>query len=162
MNSNTLAVVQQYLNSHSVLCLATSQSDRPWVSPVFYATTDAGLLFLSASHTRHCKNIAVNRNVSASIQRDYSDWNDIKGIQLEGIVVMVPENQKAQMIEHYSEKFPVTGDNAPPAIAKALDKIQWFQLIVSKLFYIDNSQGLGHREDVDPSLFYRTTPSEIS
>lgn len=124
------------------------------MSPVFYATTNAGLIFLSAPHTRHCKNIAVNANVSASIQHEYSDWADIKGIQLEGVVAVVPEHQKLQVIEQYSAKFPVTGDQAPPEIAKALDKIQWFQLIVSKLFYIDNSRGLGHREEIDPSLLF--------
>lgn len=154
MNSNTLIAVRQYFKSHNVLCLATTKDNQPWVSPVFYATGKAGLIFLSAPHTRHCKNIAENANVSASIQREYIDWNEIKGLQIEGNVVLVSEDCKPQVIECYSAKFPVTGDKAPPAIANALDKIQWFQLNISKLFYIDNAQGLGHREQIDPALLF--------
>lgn len=154
MTSNTLSVVRQYLKSHNVLCLATSLQDQPWVSPVFYACTSTGLVFLSAPHTRHCKNLAANPKVSASIQREYSDWQVIKGLQLEGSAGIVPDHLREKLIAQYAGKFPVTGDHAPPEISRALDKIQWYQVVVSKLFYIDNAKGLGHREDLDPALLF--------
>jgi len=145
--TNTQPLIQQYLQSHNVLCLATATDNLPWVAPVFYASDDTGLIFLSAPHTRHCKNIALNPNVSASIQQEYSEWQDIKGLQLEGIVRRVSDANRARVIDRYALKFPITGDQAPPEIAKAIDKIQWFYLIVRKMFYIDNSKGLGHREE---------------
>lgn len=152
---DTLSAARTYLNTSSVLCLATVQGEQPWVAPVFYSVFGDGLVFLSAPHTRHCQNIACNPRVSASIQKDYNDWQDIKGIQLEGSVVIVPDAHKPQVIERYSQKFPVTGESAPPEIAKALDKIQWFQLKVQRLLYIDNSQGLGYRQEVDPVALFR-------
>lgn len=155
---DTLSAIQpairRYLDSHNVLCLATAQDNQPWVAPVFYSVFKTGLVFLSAPHTRHCKNIAANPNVSASVQEDYNDWNDIKGIQLEGKAMLVPDFSRAAVVECYAQKFPVTGHKAPPAIARALDKILWFEVRVDNLYYIDNSKGLGHREEVDPiSLF---------
>ena len=153
MDSSQL-LIREYLQSHNVLCLATTLDNHPWVSPVFYANDDTGLIFLSAPHTRHCKNISVNPRVSASIQQEYSDWDRIKGIQLEGEVTLVTAQHRAQVIDRYAKKFPVTGDQAPPEIAKAIDKIQWFYLIVRKMFFIDNSKGLGNREEVDLSNLF--------
>jgi uncharacterized protein YhbP (UPF0306 family) len=143
------AQVQQYLQSHNVLCLATSAADCPWVSPVFYSVYNEQLIFLSAPHTRHSTNISNNPTVSGSVQNDYGNWEDIKGIQLQGQVKQVTDT--APVIEAYAKKFPVTGDDAPPQIARALDKIGWYAITVELLYFIDNSKGLGHRIELDPA-----------
>lgn len=39
--------------------------------------------------------------------------------------------------------------NIPPAIAKALAKVRWFRLVPEHLHLIDNSHGLGHRDEID-------------
>jgi len=145
-----IATAKQYLLRHNVLCLATSFHDEPWVSPVFYAVHRGQLVFLSAPHTRHSSNIKMNSTVSASVQDDYRNWEDIKGIQLQGRVVPVAD--ASSVISAYSDKFPVTGPDAPPQIARALDKIGWYTLDVDLLYFIDNSKGLGHRVALDPTL----------
>lgn len=144
----------RYLAAHNVLCLSTCVDDIPWVSPVFYSLVNSRIVFLSASHTRHCKNIALNPKISASIQQDYKDWSDIKGIQLEGTVSCVQGDDTQAVVKAYSEKFPITGDSAPREIRDALDKISWFSLTVSRLYYIDNSKGLGHRTKLDPARLF--------
>lgn len=141
---------RQYLLQHNVLCLATTTNDTPWVAPVFYAVYAGKLVFLSAPHTLHCQNIASNPQVSASVQEDYSDWSEIKGIQLQGRVCGVNNADKQAVIRTYSEKFPVTGADAPSEIVNALDKISWFEMSVEKLLFIDNSKGLGYRAELDP------------
>ena len=148
--SDDAVSAREYLLNHNVLCLATSSKDEPWVSPVFYAIHTGQLVFLSAPHTRHSSNIRTNPLVSASVQDDYKNWEEIKGIQLQGRVEQLTET--APVIAAYSEKFPVTGPDAPPQIARALDKIGWYSLQVELLYFIDNSKGLGHRVELDPAL----------
>ena len=151
-NTNTADVnaAKEYLTRHNVLCLATSTADAPWVSPVFYAVHAGQLVFLSAPHTRHSTNLKLNPAVSASIQDDYKNWEDIKGIQLQGKVEQLIDTES--VIAAYSRKFPVTGPDAPPQIARAIDKIGWYSLRVELLYFIDNSHGLGHRVELDPAL----------
>ena len=146
---------RRYLREHNVLCLATSADGLPWVAPVFYAVCADKLVFLSSPHTLHCRNIASNPQVSASVQEDYSDWAEIKGIQLQGCVSSVDSANRQSVIRAYSEKFPVTGSNAPAEIVNALDKISWFELSVHKLLFIDNSKGLGHRVELDSAQFFQ-------
>ena len=138
---------REYLSSHNVLCLATATDDTPWVSPVFYAVHADKLVFLSAPHTRHAKNIDNNPIVSASVQNDYSTWQDIKGVQLQGRCALLTDT--SDVIKAYSSKFPVTGADAPPQIAKALDKIGWYELTIELFYFIDNSKGLGYRVELD-------------
>ncbi len=144
------STAQRYLLEHNVICLATCVENIPWVAPVFYAVYSGKLIFLSAAHTRHCKNIAVNPVVSASIQEDYCDWEAIKGFQIQGEVKVVPAVEVPAHISAYSEKFPITGADAPTEIASALDRISWFALSISTMHFIDNSKGLGHRVALDP------------
>lgn len=155
MNTTTNVLALEYIKNHNVLCLATSQNNQSWVAPVFYALHDGAFVFLSAPHTRHCQAIKSNPAVAASIQEDYRHWEDIKGVQLEGVVRAVDGEEKAELIRSYAHKFPVTGADAPPAIAKALDKISWFSLLPELLFFIDNSKGLGHRDELDCAILQR-------
>ncbi len=142
----------EYIHSHHVLCLATSEGEQPWVAPVYYVFRQGKFVFLSAPHTRHCRQIAENARVAASIQQDYSNWEEIKGIQLQGTVQQVEDSRRDLMLQSYAARFPVIGDDAPAAIANALDKISWFELTPTTIFYIDNSRGLGHRSELDTDL----------
>ena len=145
----------EYLNRHSVLCLASTRDNQPWVAPVFYAVWQNSLLFLSAPHTRHCKNLELNPLASGSIQEDYANWKNIKGIQLEGRVERIAEHYRRSAIDCYVGKFPVTGTDAPVEIANALDKVSWYQLVPSRMYLIDNSKGLGNRDEVDLKLLFK-------
>ena len=116
---------------------------------MFYAVWQDSLIFLSAPHTRHCRNLQANPLASGSIQQDCADWQDIKGVQLEGRVEQIDSSHKQSVIDCYSAKFPVIGPDAPSEIAKALDKISWFRLYPELMYFIDNSKGFGHRDKVD-------------
>ena len=87
-------------------------------------------------------------------QEDYSDWAEIKGFQLQGEVQRVPSAKLSECISAYSEKFPVTGAGAPTEIAQALERIHWFELTVQKVYFINNSLGLGHRDELVPERLF--------
>src|SRR3990172_10465710 len=73
-----------YLATHNVMTIASSNGNVPWAAAVFYANADFVLYFLSNPKSRHGMNIAENSQVSAAIHEDYHDWRKIRGIQLEG------------------------------------------------------------------------------
>jgi len=142
--------VADYLAGHHVMTLATYGAAGPWAAAVFYASEGASLIFLSSPNTRHCQNLAQDSRCAATIQEDYREWPEIKGIQLEGRVIELQgeEAQRAQRL--YGEKFPVVGPLAkvPPAILKALARVRWYRLIPERFHFIDNSQGFGHRTEI--------------
>ena len=139
-----------YLRSHHVMSLATSGGDGLWSAAVFYASDGFELYFLSAAHTRHAVNMEADANVCATIQEDYRDWQDIKGIQLAGRAVLLEGAQRSAAIDCYERKFAFV--RAVPGVARdiasALKRVGWYRLVPTRLFFVDNSLGFGHRDEI--------------
>jgi uncharacterized protein YhbP (UPF0306 family) len=148
MNSPLRAKMLAYLEAHHVMTLATA---GPWAAAVFYVNDGFTLYFLSAPQTRHAQELAVNPRVAVTVQEDYADWRSIKGIQLDGVAVRVPAEERARVIGLYGAKFPLIGDasKAPAAIAQALARIEWYQVTASSVYFVDNSVAFGHRDRID-------------
>jgi uncharacterized protein YhbP (UPF0306 family) len=142
---------QLYLEKHNVATLATSDGVYPWAAAVFYVNDDHALYFLSTPTSRHCGNLTRNPQVAVTIQEDYSDWLDIKGVQIEGVAVEISGDEEQRARTLYGRKFPVIGliAQAPAAIVKALAKVRWYKIVPQKMYFIDNSQGLGSREEIE-------------
>ena len=139
--------VLDYLGRHNVMTLATVGPEGPWAAAVFYVHRELRLYFLSSPASRHCENLAANPRVAATIQEDYRDWPEIKGIQLAGHVAPVEDAELASVRALYGAKFPVVGKiaGAPPAVVAALAKVRWYALTPDALYFVDNSAGFGHR-----------------
>jgi len=151
MPSEIREQVLAYLQSHRVVTLATEADGHPWAAAVFYVSDGFTLYFLSAPTSRHCLNLANNPRVAATIQEDYADWMEIKGVQLEGVASQLSGEEELLARQRYAEKFPFVGQlaRAPEAIAKAMAKVRWYRLVPRRLFFIDNAAGFGARAEVD-------------
>lgn len=143
--------VLRYLQDHNVATLAACDSGNPWAAALFYASDEFILYFLSSPTSRHCRDLDQNPHVAVTIQENYSDWLEIKGIQIEGIASEISgiEEEKARRL--YGQKFPVIGmlSKAPSAVVKALAKVRWYKIVPQRLYFIDNSLGLGNRDEVN-------------
>jgi uncharacterized protein YhbP (UPF0306 family) len=150
MNNSLHKNVLTYLQNHNVMTLATTGPEDLWGAAVFYVNDGFTLYFLSAPTTRHSINIAAHPRVAATIQEDYKDWPDIKGIQLEGKVMKIEGTEQKAAIMRYGLKFPIIGNlaQAPTEIVKAMSRIAWYKIVPERLYFIDNSLGLGHRDEV--------------
>ena len=145
--------VLDYIKSHNTMTLATCAGDTPWAATVFYASDNVRLYFFSAPDSRHGENLAANARVAVTIQEDYKDWREIKGIQLEGRVMLVDgivEKGKAMAI--YARKYPdvikLFTDPGSGIFHKAFLKVKFYCVVPQRLFYIDNAQGFGKRQEL--------------
>ena len=144
----------QYLREHHVANLATSGSGGPWAAAVFYVSDRFDLYFLSTRTSRHCENIARDPRVAVTVQEDYSDWPKIKGLQLEGVAGELSGDDEKQARRLYGEKYPLVGmiSQAPSAIIKAMARVSWYCFTPKRAYFIDNSVGFGHRDELDLGL----------
>jgi uncharacterized protein YhbP (UPF0306 family) len=135
-----------YLQSHHVMTLATAGPDGPWAAAVFYASRGFELIFLSAGHTRHAGHLAAQGRAAAAIHEEYREWSAIQGIQLEGGVRRLEGQEREEAAALYRRKFPLLDD---PALAPALARVEWYLLVPEGLYFVDNSRGFGHRDEID-------------
>jgi uncharacterized protein len=145
--------ILSYLETHNTMTLATCTGDVPWAATVFYASDELRLYFFSAPDSRHCQNLAANPRVAVTIQEDYKDWQKIKGIQLEGNVSMVDSVvQKAKAMAVYARKYPdiikLFSNPASGVFYKAFLKVKFYCVTPEKVFFIDNEEGFGKRQEL--------------
>jgi uncharacterized protein YhbP (UPF0306 family) len=145
--------ILQYLEAHNTMTLATCAGNVPWAATVFYASDDLCLYFFSAPESRHCQNLAVNARVAVTIQEDYKDWRQIKGVQLEGKVMLVDSAiEKAKALAVYARKYPdvvkLFTDPSSGVFYKAFLKVKFYRVIPENAFFIDNAQGFGKRQEL--------------
>ena len=148
--------ILDYMEAHNTMTLATCSADVPWAATVFYASDELRLYFFSAPDSRHCQNLAGNARVAVTIQDDYHDWRQIKGIQLEGAVTLVDGVlEKAKAMAVYARKYPqvikLFLDPGSGVFYKAFLKVKFYCVIPQKVFFIDNEQGLGKRQELTVS-----------
>ena len=142
-----------YVQSHHTMTLSTCASDIPWAATVFYASDNLKLYFFSVPDSRHCQNLAANPRVAVTIQEDYKDWQQIKGIQLEGRAALVDGvMEKAKAMAIYARKYPeiikLFTNPSSGAFYRAFLKVKFYCITPEKLFYIDNAQGFGKRQEL--------------
>ena len=149
--SAALEAALDYLGAHHVMTLASHGRDGPWAAAVFYVSDGVTLYFLSSPSSRHCRNIAENPQVAVTIQEDYADWPQIKGIQAEGVVREISGEDETRARSLYGARFPLVGRlaQAPAAIVKALAKVRWYRFEPRRMVFIDNAAGFGHRDEID-------------
>ena len=145
--------VLSYLETHNTMTLGTCLSDVPWAATVFYASDDLRLYFFSVPDSRHCQNLAANPRVAVTVQEDYHDWRKIKGIQLEGTAILVDSViEKAKAMAVYARKYPevikLFTNPASGVFYKAFMKVKFYCVIPEKVFFIDNEQGFGKRQEL--------------
>ena len=150
------ALICRYLMQHTTMSLATCHYGQPWVTNLFYASDDrCCLYFVSRGATRHCQDIASNPQVSASISGEVADWEQIKGLQLDGLVEVVSKADRASVIETYLAKFPSL-QKMRQSPRNTQDRLI-YRILLASSFYrispkwirlIDNSKGFGHKVEL--------------
>lgn len=145
--SDPRASALSYLADHQVVTLATHGPEGLWAAAVFYANDGFELVFLSAGHTRHARNISASPSVAATIQEDYRDWPSIQGIQLSGSARQLDGKERERAIALYQAKFPFIAQPIP-ALVTALTRVNWYRLTPDSLYFVDNTRGFGHRDAI--------------
>jgi uncharacterized protein YhbP (UPF0306 family) len=148
--------VLAYLAAHNTVSLATVSDGQPWAATVFYVNIGTDLYFLSEPKTRHCQNILANGRVAATINEDYRDWREIKGIQLEGRAEEVTNAvELARALAAYLSKYPFVRQFLAPGglrqgvrIAGKTFDIRLWRLRPERLYYLDNARGFSQRQEL--------------
>jgi len=144
--------ILEYLAAHNSMTIASCDQNVPWAAAVFYVSDEFDLYFFSNPHSRHGMNIAANSAVGVAIHEDYSDWKAIKGIQSEGRVERIRSPKTMlRFWELYRKKFPFVeaffkAGSLRDTVQSKLAGVRVYRVVPHAIWFLDNSQGFGHRE----------------
>lgn len=138
-----------FIDSINVMVLATSIKKEgiiySYSTPLFFARENNVLYFVSDKDSNHSQHIIQNPYVSASITKNYSNYNEIRGVQLWGYCNVIDSLYNAiSAALIYFKKFSNINFFHPEIIKKTLN-INWYKLVINKLIYTDNTIRFGFK-----------------
>ena len=150
------AETSDYLSAHNTVSLATTGPDGLWATTVFYVSLDLTLYYLSEPKTRHVQNVLVNPELAATVNEDYRDWQQIKGVQMSAVCEEVTgKRELARALAAYVRKYPFVAQFLSPGQllrgmkvgGHALD-VRLYRLRPTRMLYLDNERGFSNRQEV--------------
>jgi len=138
--------VLDIMRNHNILTLATLRKDGyPQATTVTYANDGLTIYFCTAPDSQKIKNIRDSNKVSLTIDKDYEDWNKIKGLSMAATAEIItnPDEIKKAM-NCLVKKFPFIAEMPEPEEPLAAVKIT--PKIISILNY---ELGFGHTDLVE-------------
>ena len=154
MNSELEQRVAAFLATYHVMSLATVGSSGPHATNLFYACDGLALVWVSDPDTRHSRDIAADPRVAATVAPDYSDFADIRGVQVAGVAQpIVPMHERKRHLALLEARYPFLGELAkgPTKLLEAYARTTVYRLRPARIVLIDNSKGFGHKETLEIS-----------
>ncbi|MCC7259046.1 MAG: pyridoxamine 5'-phosphate oxidase family protein [Gammaproteobacteria bacterium] len=158
MSEADRAAVRRLLEQHHTLTLATCREGQPWAATVFFASdADLNLYFVSDRRTRHGRDMLASPAVALAIDADVDNWNDVRGLQIEGSASPLDGAERATALALYLARFasvralfeaPRTADEQ--VIAGRLRHADFWRVTPAFIRLVDNSRSFGFRIELRP------------
>ena len=153
---DTILRVQDFLNDHNTVSIASKNNQSVWAATVFYiADTDMSLYFLSSDKTQHIGNIQIDENVAITVYKDVGDWQSIKGLQGSGQVSEVRSSDRDKILADYIKKYVFLDellqnpkDEQEKKIAEQFTNIGLYVYKPNFFRIIDNSISFGFKQEL--------------
>jgi PPOX class probable F420-dependent enzyme len=133
--------VLDLMKRHNVMTIATVRKDGyPQATTVTYVNDGLTLYFGCEKAAQKVKNIKRNGKVSLTIDRDYRDWNRIKGLSMAGDAqVLTDPDEVRHAAALLAKKFPQWGA-VPP------DDVSFVKVVPRVISVPDYARGFGHTD----------------
>lgn len=132
------------LRDNNLMSFATVRADGyPQATTVTYANVGLTLYFVCDRDSQKVKNLKKCKKVSLTINRDYEDWNKIKGLSMAATAeVLTKPDQIKRGMKLLLRKFPAMADMseedlAGTSVVKVTPKV---------LSVINYERGFGHTD----------------
>jgi uncharacterized protein YhbP (UPF0306 family) len=139
--------IRELLRSQTTLVLATTgESSLPRSTPLFFIADDnLRLYWFSSRSSLHSRNCARNPEVSVAVSRNVFRWQQIEGVQMQGLVSIVTDPALRKPIARdYSERFQLGN-----LFAFAIQRSSLYCFTPSWVRYLDNSRRFGYKFEMN-------------
>jgi uncharacterized protein YhbP (UPF0306 family) len=144
------AVLDQ-LQHHTVLTLATAGQSGPHAVSLMYAHKEFDMYWLSDPKTHHSEQLARDPSAAVTIATQQEDFRKIRGLQIEGSAYRITDpDEEAIGFDLLVARYPFLKQFAAGKLARHLGLAAVYLFHSTKLTLIDNSQGFGFKQALEP------------
>ena len=128
------------------LTIATVRNDGyPQATTVSYVNDGLTIYFGTTSDSQKARNIASNNKVSLTINRPYTTWDEIEGVSISGVAVLIADKSEQDKVGALLfKKFPQIENYMPPDVPP--DALVLYRIEPKFVSLLDYRKGFGHTE----------------
>jgi uncharacterized protein YhbP (UPF0306 family) len=143
--------IEAFLAAHHVISLATIGPEGPHAASLFYAYDGFALAWISDPASRHSRDIDAEPRVAATIAADYTNFAEIRGLQVWGVARRVEQDERARYLTLLELRYdflkrPAEG---PKKMHDAYARSSIYCLNPKRMVLIDNTKRFGHKEALE-------------
>lgn len=141
--NDKLRQIRSLLARQTTLVLATIDDNaRPRSTPLFFIGGDGlRLYWFSARSSRHSRNCARFPRVSVAVFRSTRNWQQIRGVQMDGLVSVVADRALRRQVDgDYRARFSLDD-----RFAAAIRRSALYCFVPAWVRYLDNSREFGFK-----------------
>lgn len=132
--------IEEYIKGHNVCTMALSDGFEPSAHTMYYICHGLHIYLESDPQSQKIHTLQSNPKVCLTIDEDYQDWREIRGIQLYGKAKIVDEMHAPKLSEAFSEKFPHIND-----FGGIPSHHIYVEIIPEKIYFMDFTKHFGHK-----------------
>ena len=144
-DANLIKELASFFQEIDAMVLATVDGEGlPHATNIYMAHDRRfNLYFLSDARSEHSQHIEAQPRVSIAGHAPIRMWQQVRGIQIRGKCVAVPEAQRPEAWAIYHERFPYIED-----ISEHVRAMTFYCVEPERLRWIDNSVHFGYKVDL--------------
>jgi PPOX class probable F420-dependent enzyme len=138
-------LILRLLKTHRVLTLATLRADGwPQATTVTYANDALTIYVIVSVHSQKARNIRHDARVSLTVDHDYDDWNEIRGLSMAATAALIEdEDERMRAAGLLAKKFP---EIAAMGVEEMLAETAVLKIRPKLISVLDYSKGFGHTD----------------
>lgn len=131
------------------MTIATVREDGfPQATTVSYINDGLTIYFMTSADAQKARNIARNNKVSLTINRAYQSWDEIEGLSMGAMAILVSDPAEQEKIGALLlRKFPQAAQYEP--VDGEDMKLAFFRVEPKVISLLDYKKGFGHTELID-------------
>ena len=147
MDENLLEAIKTILANGKDMTIATIREDGfPQTTTVSYVSDGTTIYFGCDPNSQKARNIARNGKVSLTVNLDYTDWNEIKGLSMGAMAEQITDADEMKLMgDLMLKKFPQVSE----FVSDNLGELALFRVTPTVVSVLDYSKGFGHTDQVE-------------
>lgn len=97
--------IREYIESHNICTIAVADNNSPSAHTVYYVNDGFRIYFETSAQSDKVRILKLNNKISLTIDENYQNWEEIKGVQMFGRARVIEVRSSPQLKEEFERKF---------------------------------------------------------
>ena len=140
------------LHASRVMTLAVAWQEGAWSSPVYFLYRKKAFYFFSGQDSRHIRGAMENKGrAGASIFADAHSFIEIRGLQMDGVIVSVGKNKEGLgAAMGYLKRFSIPHEKGNAlSFLEQQYRARLYKFLPHRLVYMDNRVAMGFKKELE-------------